>query len=185
MSKKIIIGITGASGSIYAQQIVKDILENSAYHISVIYSENGKKVWNYELNTPLIQENERIKLFDNNEMFSSPASGSSMYDTMIVAPCSMGTLAQIANGGSYNLIGRSADVILKERKKLILLVREAPYNLIHLHNMEKITSMGGIIVPASPSFYSKPKNIYELIKTITDRILIMLDVSIEINKWGI
>ncbi len=184
LSKKIVLGITGASGSIYAHQLVNDILEYSDYHISIIYSENGKKVWNYELNLPILSETYRIKVYDNDDMFSAPASGSSMYDVMIIAPCSMGTLSQIANGLSYNLIGRSADVMLKERKKLILLIREAPYNLIHIQNMEKVTLMGGIIIPASPAFYNNPKSITDLVKSITDRILLMLDIKVDIKKWG-
>jgi 4-hydroxy-3-polyprenylbenzoate decarboxylase len=181
---KIIIGITGASGAIYAQQLIKDIINLSDYHISLIYSENGKKVWNYELNLPELKDDIRISIYNNNDMFAPPASGSSKYNAMIIIPCSMGTLSKIANGISNNLISRSADVMLKERKKLILLIREAPYNLIHIQNMEKVTLMGGIIIPASPAFYNNPKSITDLVKSITDRILQMINIPVNIKEWG-
>ncbi|MCX7862733.1 MAG: UbiX family flavin prenyltransferase [Bacteroidales bacterium] len=184
MKKKIIIGITGASGAIYAQQLIEDVLRFSDFIVTLIYSENGKKVWNYELEAPLIVTNDRITVYSNDDMFAPPASGSSNYDAMIIIPCSMGTLSQISNGSSFNLIGRSADVMLKEKRKLILVPREAPYNLIHVQNMEKILLMGGIILPASPSFYNKPNNITDVVKSVTDRILKMLDVNIQIKEWG-
>lgn len=184
MSKKIIIGITGASGAIYAKKLIDDILLLSDYHISVIYSDNGKKVWLHELGIPTLTGSDRIKIYENNDMFASPASGSSMYDAMVVVPCSMGTLSQISHGASNNLIGRSADVMLKERRTLIVVPRELPLNLMHVQNMEKILLAGGIVMPASPSFYHKPQTLDDLVKTVTDRILRILGVSIEIKEWG-
>jgi flavin prenyltransferase len=112
------------------------------------------------------------------------ASGSAGYDTMIVCPCTVGTLGRIANGTSDNLIIRSADVMLKERKKLILVTRETPYNLIHILNMRKVVKAGAIICPANPSFYSKPLNIEELTGTVVDKILLLADFATDGFKWG-
>ncbi len=183
-NKKIIIAVTGASGSIYAKQLLSDVLNNSNDDISIIFSETGKKVWLYELNEPIPVANHRISIFENDDLFAPPSSGSSHYDFMIVIPCSMGTLARITHGISHDLICRSADVILKEQKKLILVPREFPYNLIHLTNMQQLAQAGGIILPASPSFYSNPVSISDLIKTVTHRILSMIDIKTDFFEWG-
>ena len=117
--------------------------------------------------------------------FSAPfASGSGQYDTMIIIPCSMGTLGRIATGISSDLITRAADVVLKERRKLICVVRDTPYNLIHIRNMETVTLAGGIICPATPSFYSKPKTIEAVASTVTDRVLDLAGFSINTYRWG-
>jgi len=184
MNTQIIIAVTGASGSIYAQKFINHVLAFSDYSISLIFSETAKKVWEYELSTQLPTASERIKIFSNNDFFAAPASGSAGYSYMVVIPCSMGTLGRIAHGVSIDLIGRAADVMLKERKKLILVPRELPYNLIHLRNMTQITEAGGIILPASPSFYAHPQNIEQLIETVTDRILQIIDILKPTFRWG-
>ena len=112
------------------------------------------------------------------------ASGSARYDTMIVCPCSMGLLARIAHGFSADLTTRAADVILKERRKLIVVPREAPFNLIHLNNMKIITEAGGIICPATPSYYSKPQTIEELAATVVDRVLDLAGFDLKSFRWG-
>ena len=118
-------------------------------------------------------------------ILSAPfASGSGDYDIMIIIPCSMGTLGRIAAGISNDLISRAADVVLKERRKLICVVRDTPYNLIHLRNMETITLAGGIICPATPSFYSKPKTIDEVASTVVDRVLDLAGIKIDTYRWG-
>ena len=111
------------------------------------------------------------------------ASGSAQYKTMIVAPCSMGTLARIASGVSNDLVTRAADVILKERRKLILINRDTPLNLIHINNMKTITEAGGIIMPASPSFYSKPNNFEELAATVINRVIDLADLKKDSYRW--
>jgi 4-hydroxy-3-polyprenylbenzoate decarboxylase len=172
--RKIIVAITGASGSCYAYQLLKKLLHTDIVpeNIAVIFSENGLKVFEYEVGLSALNEiNETFKIFDNNDFMVPFASGSSSFDTMIVVPCSMGTLARIASGIASDLISRTADVMLKERKRLILMTREAPLNSIHLENMLRTTNAGGIICPASPSFYSKPVDIEALISTVTERIL--------------
>ena len=117
--------------------------------------------------------------------FNAPfASGSGQYDTMIIIPCSMGTLGRIASGISNDLISRAADVILKERRKLICVLRDTPYNLIHIRNMETITLAGGIICPATPSFYSKPTTIEEVAATVVDRVIDLAGLQNESYRWG-
>ena len=119
--------------------------------------------------------------FDFNAPF---ASGSAGYNTMIVAPCSMGTLGRIATGISDDLITRAADVVLKERRKLILMVRETPYNLIHIKNMETVTLAGGIICPATPSFYSRPTTIEQAAATVVDRVIDLAGLKQDSYRWG-
>jgi len=185
MPNKTIIAITGASGSIYAKNLLDKL---NAMHINnndiaIILSENGKRVWEYELNNASYSEY-AFKKFENTDLFAAPASGSANYYNMIIVPCSMGTLGRIASGTSASLIERAADVILKEKRKLILVVREAPYSLIHIKNMELLTLAGANVMPASPSFYNHPKSIDDLISTITDRIINNIFPEYPINEWG-
>jgi 4-hydroxy-3-polyprenylbenzoate decarboxylase len=117
--------------------------------------------------------------------FHAPfASGSGQFNTMIIIPCSMGTLGRIATGVSNDLITRAADVVLKERRKLICVVRDTPYNLIHIRNMETVTLAGGIICPATPSFYSVPKTIEEVAATVVDRVLDLAGINVKTFRWG-
>ncbi len=183
--KKIAIAITGASGSVYAKVLLDKIeaAKNQFAEISLIMSDNAKDVWFYELENSHYQ-NYPFKTFGKNDFFAPFASGSAKYDALVICPCSMGTLARIASGISNDLITRAADVILKERKKLILVTRDTPLNLIHINNMKAITEAGGIICPASPSFYSKPKNIEEVAATVIDRVMDLIDVRQEVYRWG-
>ncbi len=169
---KIVVAITGASGSLYAHLLLKKLEELSDQYerVDLIFSETARPVWKYEL--PDIQPNQYpFKQFSPENFFAPMASGSAGYDRMIVIPCTMGTMARIAAGEATDLITRSADVVLKERGRLILVTREAPLSLIHLQNMVRITEAGGIICPANPSFYSHPKNIEELANTVVNRAL--------------
>lgn len=183
--KRVIVAITGASGSIYGQRLLEKlaILSEQIGEIALIVSETGKQVWEYELESEL-PKSHLIKQYDNSSFFAPPASGSAGYDAMVVIPCTAGTLGRIANGTSNDLIARSADVVLKERKPLILVLRESPYNLIHIENMRSITLAGGIIFPASPSFYSKPTNINELVDTVVNRVMEMLGFDVGGFRWG-
>jgi flavin prenyltransferase len=183
--KKIIVAITGASGSVYAKILLDKLLlqKNDWEKAGVVMTENAKEVWKTEL------ENESYKNYNlqfyNTDDFTAPfASGSGQYDTMIIIPCSMGTMGRIAAGISNDLITRAADVILKEKRKLICVARETPYNLIHIKNMETITLAGGIICPATPSFYSKPKTIEEVAATVVDRVLDLAGFKINSFRWG-
>lgn len=171
-NRKIILAITGASGSVYAEMLLQK-LQNagaSAGEIAVILSDTARKIWLDETGREFIATG-TAKEYRNDTYYAPFASGSSEYDTMIICPASMGTLGRIANGTSDDLISRAADVMLKERRRLIIVPRETPYNLIHLENMKQLTLSGAIICPASPSFYSKPVSIEDLVRTVVDRII--------------
>lgn len=188
---KIIVGITGASGSIYTKVLLEklSLLNDQVESIGIVMSDNAKQVWECELPAsplaPLLQRGENIfQSFGKNDFHAPFASGSSDFRTMIVCPCSMGTMARIATGVSNDLITRAADVILKERRKLILVPRDTPLSLIHINNMKTITEAGGIICPASPSFYSQPKTFEELASTVVDRVLDLCGLEIKTYRWG-
>ena len=186
---KIVIAITGASGSVYPKLLLEKLLtvRQQWTELSVILTENAKTVWRTEMDDDPDQfkdKNPVIKFYDQ-QNFSAPfASGSGQYDTMIIIPCSMGTLGRIAAGISNDLITRAADVILKERRKLICVVREMPYNLVHIRNMETITLAGGIICPATPTFYSRPQSVEEIAATVVDRALDLAGIDIKTFRWG-
>jgi 4-hydroxy-3-polyprenylbenzoate decarboxylase len=182
--RRIILAITGASGSIYAQKLLDKLvsLRNPPSEIAVILSDNAKEIWKYETGKPF-KAGKPAKEYLNKDFFVPFASGSCDFDTMIICPASMGILGRIANGVSDDLITRAADVILKERRKLILVPRETPYNLIHIRNMETLTLAGAIICPATPSFYSKPQNIDELVLTVVERILSLAGFDVKPFRW--
>ena len=189
--RKIVLAVTGASGSIYPKQLIEKLLTipDQWSELAVVMTDNAKQAWETE---PDNKDHERllhdpahhITTWHNKDFLAPFASGSGRFDTMIIAPCSMGTMGRIANGVSADLITRAADVILKERRTLICVVRDTPYNLIHIRNMETLTLAGGIICPATPSFYSKPTTIEEVAATVTDRILDLAGLDIKTFRWG-
>jgi flavin prenyltransferase len=183
--KRIVVAITGASGSIYAQSLLQKLVtaKDQWDALSVVMTDNAKDVWKTELDNESWKDLP-IKFYDKNDFMAPFASGSGQYDTMIIIPCSMGTLGRIAAGMSNDLITRAADVILKERRKLICVARDTPYNLIHIRNMETITLAGGIICPATPSFYSKPTTIEQVAATVVDRVLDLAGIHIPTFRWG-
>ena len=183
--KKVVVAVTGASGSIYAADLLQklSLLKGQWTELALVMTTNAKEVWNTELENDS-WKNLPIKQFTTTDFAAPFASGSGQYDTMIIIPCSMGTLGRIATGVSNDLITRAADVVLKERRKLICVVRDTPYNLIHIRNMETVTLAGGIICPATPSFYSKPKTIEAVASTVTDRVLDLAGFSIKTYRWG-
>lgn len=185
---KIVIGITGASGSIYAATLLMRLQtinqQNNNLTVAILISENAKTVWQYELDN---KDYEKLpfKCYSKQDFMAPFASGSGGYEAMIICPCSMGTLGRIAAGVSDDLMTRSADVVLKERRRLILVVRETPYSLIHLQNMKTLTEAGAIICPATPSFYSKPQTIEALTATVTDRALELAGIrQNDTYRWG-
>ncbi len=182
---KIVVAVTGASGSIYSKVLLDKLLsiKEQWADLSVVLTENAKEVWKTELDNDAYK-NYPVKFYTLQDFMAPFASGSGQYDIMIIIPCSMGTLGRIAGGISNDLITRAADVILKERRKLIAVVRDTPYNLIHIRNMETITLAGGIICPATPSFYSKPKTLEEVAATVVDRVLDLAGLSINTYRWG-
>ena len=183
--KKIAVAITGASGSIYAKLLLEKLvqLQEQVAELSIILTENAKFVWQTEIGNE--DHNKFPARYFSTKDFTAPfASGSAQYDALIIIPCSMGTLGRIASGISNDLISRGADVMLKERKKLICVVRDTPYNLIHIRNMETVTLAGGIICPASPSFYSRPQTIEEAAQTVVDRVVDLAGLSNSSFRWG-
>lgn len=182
---KIVVAITGASGSIYAKVLLDSLLnlQEQIAEVGVVMSKNAKDVWKYELDNEQYQDYP-FTFYEKNNFFAPFASGSAKFNAMIVCPCSMGTLARIAHGISDDLITRSADVMLKERRKLILVTRESPLNSIHINNMKAITEAGAIICPASPSFYSKPQNMEDLAKTVTNRVIDLCGLLQNSYRWG-
>jgi 4-hydroxy-3-polyprenylbenzoate decarboxylase len=185
---KIIVGITGASGSIYAKMLLQKLvsLEGQVTVCDVIFSGNARLVWKYELGDDPNSLNlpAHFRIFDPLDFFAPAASGSAGYGAMIICPCTMGTIGRLASGTSGDLITRAGDVMLKERRKLVLVPRETPYNLIHLSNMKLLTEAGAIVCPASPSFYSKPSGITELVMTVVDRVLVLAGLEVETYRWG-
>ncbi len=185
MPNKVVVAITGASGAVYAKVLLDKLLQIKSQwnELSVIMSNNAKDVWQAELGNTNYA-NYDVQYFEKNNFYAPFASGSAKYNIMLVVPCSMGTLGRIANGISDDVITRAADVILKERRKLILMVRDTPYNLIHIRNMETITLAGGIICAATPSFYSMPTTVEEVAATVVDRVLDLAGFDITSFRWG-
>ena len=149
---KVIIAVTGASGAIYAQLMFKKLeaLKDQIEGCGVVFSDCAKDVWKFELGNDSFKKIP-FRIYEKDDFFAPFASGSAGYDIMIICPCTMGTMGRIAADTSSDLLTRAADVMLKERKKLILVTRETPLSLIHINNMKTITEAGGIIFPASPS----------------------------------
>ena len=182
---KIVVAITGASGAIYANVLLQKLqqLSDQIESVGIVMSDNAKDVWKFELGN---SDYEKIpfQIYEKTDFFAPFASGSAKYNTMIICPCSMGTLARIASGISNDLTTRAADVVLKERRKLILVTRDTPLSLIHINNMKTVTEAGGIICPASPSFYSKPQTFEELASTVIDRVLDLAGLEQPTFRWG-
>jgi len=182
---KIVVAVTGASGALYAQQVLDKLLgiKDQWKELAVVMTDNAREVWKTEL-TNTRYDDYPVKFFGQRDFMAPFASGSGQYNIMIVVPCSMGTLGRIASGISNDLITRAADVVLKERRKLICVVRDTPYNLIHIRNMETVTLAGGIICPATPSFYSNPKTVDEVAATVVDRVLDLAGLDIKTFRWN-
>jgi 4-hydroxy-3-polyprenylbenzoate decarboxylase len=182
---KIIVAITGASGSIYAKVLLDKltVLSDQIEAVGIVMSDNARDVWKHELRNE-DHKKYNFTFYDKTNFHAPFASGSAKYNTMIVCPCSMGTMARIASGISNDLTTRAADVILKERRKLILMVRDTPYSLIHINNMQTVTQAGAIVCPASPSFYSNPKTFEDLAATVVDRVLDLAGLEISSYRWS-
>ena len=188
---KITLAITGASGTIYARRLLSKLTYNDAVNcIYVIMSAMAKEVAKYELSElsevdfiDEIERNSKTVLLSNSDFFTPIASGSNSADVMVILPASMGAIGRITAGVSGDLIARAADVMLKEEKKLIVCPRETPLSLLHLRNLTTLKEFGATILPAVPSFYSRPKTIDELVDTVVDRILIHIGVENKGFMW--
>jgi flavin prenyltransferase len=182
---KIAVAVTGASGSIYAKLLLEKLLKlrDQCEEISVVMSDNAKDVWLHELGNS-DYEKLPFKMYGKNDFYAPFASGSAGYNAVIICPCSMGTLARIATGISNDLITRAGDVMLKERKKLILVTRDTPLSLVHINNMKAVTESGAIVCPATPSFYSQPQTIEEVAATVIDRVIDLAGLQQDSYRWG-
>lgn len=182
--KKIVVGIAGASGSIYAKVLLDRLqqVRSQAESIGIIMSDNAKINWDLEIKNTKV-EDYGFDIYGKHDFNAPFASGSAKYDTMIVCPCSAGVMGRIAHGISNDLMTRAADVVLKERRKLIMVLRETPLSLIHINNMKIITEAGGIICPAIPSFYGDANSKEALAATVVDRVLDLAGFEIETYRW--
>ncbi len=183
-AKKLLLAITGASGMLFVRSFLEEI---NSLNITVhgICSDSGRKV--LQMEQKILPENLPVvsHWFDEKNFAAAPASGSSHYDAMVILPCTMGTLGAIAGGLSINLIHRAADVMLKERRKVVLAVRETPYNRTHLQNMLHLHDAGAVICPPMPGFYMNPKTLEEAVQTFSWRLADQLDLEIPDRKrWG-
>ena len=177
MKKRVLVCLTGASGAVYGVRVI-DALKELGHEIHLIISKWGVKTLKYETGVNPEDLKKRVDLvYEEDDLAAGPASGSFHLDSMIIAPCSMKTLAGIAHGYADNLISRAADCSLKEKRPLVLMVRETPMNLIHLRNMAQVTEAGAVVFPASPAFWHKPKTIDELVDSLVDRMLTHLKVK--------
>jgi flavin prenyltransferase len=186
MTRRIVIGVTGASGAPYARRLL-DVLSQHHQRWDVephlVFSKTGRMVFQDE--TGIDPKSYDFPFWGSMDMTAPFASGSARFESMIIVPCSAGTMGRLAGGTSINLVSRAAEVMLKERRKLILVLRESPYSLIHLRNMVAVTEAGATVMPASPSFYSKPANREELLDTVVMRALDHLGLESNlIERWS-
>ncbi len=181
------VGITGASGAPYAVRLIEALVDNGVF-VELCASAMGEKVLAYEmggLSTRKLAETYGVKRYAPDDLFAPPASGTSVPDATVIAPASVATLGNIANGTGTNLLHRVADVALKERKRLVILEREMPYSLVHIKNMAAVTQAGGTIVSAAPGFYNHPKTLDDVIDFVVGKVLDAMGVSHElVERWG-
>jgi 4-hydroxy-3-polyprenylbenzoate decarboxylase len=184
------VGITGASGSVYGIRLIQELALRK-YRVNVVVTSAGKAVMKEELGVPgfenmdklgLSEAGSYVRIWDNDKYEAPFMSGSGAPDAMVIIPCSMGKLAAVANGISRNLIERAADVVLKERRQLILVVRETPFNMIHLENMVKAARAGARILPAMPAFYNHPKTVDDMVNFVVGKVLNLLGIGHSLFK---
>jgi 4-hydroxy-3-polyprenylbenzoate decarboxylase len=184
MKNKIVVGITGASGAPYARALLDILRSRDDVEVAVCISQTAPEVWALECGGDL-REDVRFPVWSGRDYKAPFASGSARWNAMVVVPCSMGTAGRIAHGISDTLLTRAADVMLKERRRLVLVPRETPLGLVHLENLTQLARLGAIVLPAMPSFYSKPATLDDAIHTVVGRILDHLDLEHDLTRrWG-
>jgi flavin prenyltransferase len=185
--RKIVVGITGASGAPYAKQCLRrlgELAERGEVEFGVCASPTAAEVWALECGGDMREEIQQ-KLWGHRDFKAPFASGSAGWQAMVVVPCSMGTVARIAHGVSDSLLTRAADVMLKERRTLVIVPRETPLSVIHLENLTTLARAGAVVLPAMPSFYSRPETVQTLLDTVVGRILDHLGVEASfVHRWG-
>ncbi|TVM31429.1 UbiX family flavin prenyltransferase [Oceanidesulfovibrio marinus] len=186
--RRIVLGISGASGMPYALRLLYILADNTDVETHVVISDGAREVLGHETQLTGSDLDERLtratRVYTQHEIAAAPASGSWQHQGMVVCPCSMASLAAIANGFGANLLHRAADVTLKEHRPLILVVRETPLNLVHLRNMTAAAEAGATIMPACPGFYTRPASIEQLVDHLVARILDQLGVPHDLSsRW--
>jgi 4-hydroxy-3-polyprenylbenzoate decarboxylase len=185
--RRIVVGVSGASGAPYAKRLLELLVAARAaapFELAVVLSSTAEEVWRHECDGSI--RDLPVAIFGGRDYGAPFASGSSAPDAMVIVPASMSTVARIAQGISDNLLTRAADVALKERKRLIVVPREMPYSEVHLRNMLELTRLGGLILPASPSFYGKPTSVESLLDTVVGRVLDHLGIAHRLTRrWGV
>jgi 4-hydroxy-3-polyprenylbenzoate decarboxylase len=185
MKKKVVVAVGGSSGSIYAKVLFDKLLalRDQWERVGVVMSDNARANWKLELGNDGYRDYP-FDFYGKRDFMAPFASGSARYGLMIVCPCSMGLLGRITAGVSDDLSTRAADVVLKERRRLIVVPRDTPLSLIHLRNMVSLTEAGGIVCPAIPSFYSEPESFEALAATVIDRVLDLGGFELHSYRWG-
>jgi len=183
---KIVVALSGASGQIYGRRLLEVLAGTPDIETHLIISPSARAIIEHELGPGAPHEIEKlaVQVYENDDVGAAPASGSCLLDAMVVAPCSIKSLSAIAHSYADNLITRAADVMLKERRSLLLMVRETPLHLGHLKNMARIAEMGGIIVPPVPAFYHKPRTIADIVDHSIGKVLDLLGVPHQLfRRW--
>jgi len=179
---KLVVGISGATGAPYAKRLLDFLAAHGAAHgieVDLVFTPTGKQVWKQELG---VEPHYPFRVWKNQDFTAPFASGSALYDGMVIVPCSAGALSRIAYGMSVDLVGRAADVMLKEKRRLVMVLRETPISLVHARAVVQAVEAGAIVLPASPSFYSGPKTIDALVDTVVARVLDKLGLPNELMK---
>ena len=185
--RRIIVGITGASGAVYGMSLLEALKATGKVEIHLVISDAGKDLLRMEIGTSAVKRARLLAdaLYHNNDLAASVSSGSFLTDGMVIAPCSAKTLSAVANGYGNNLLHRAADVVLKERRKLVLLFRETPLHLGHIENMAMVTRMGAIVLPPVPAFYHKPATIADLVNHTVGKVLDLFSLEHGLYlRWG-
>jgi flavin prenyltransferase len=181
---KVVLGVTGASGVVYGVSLASELAKAGA-KLTIIVSDAAKQVLAAETRDGLKQLEGHGRLLTEHDLDADISSGSAKTDAVVVCPCSMKTLAAVANGYAYNLICRTADVAVKEQRRLVLVVREMPLSAIHLENMLKLARLGAVILPASPGFYHEPKTVNDMVGHVVGKVLDVLGFESELYKrWA-
>jgi flavin prenyltransferase len=183
---KLLVAVTGASGALYAKRLLDALAAarttDRALDVTVCFSKNGRRVWQHELGDQPVGDFRQV---DNDDFTCGFASGSADWQAVVAVPCSVGRLGRIAAGLADDLIARAADVALKERRKLVLVVRETPLSLLHLENLTAVARAGAIVLPAVPSFYTRPDSVEAVVDTVVARVLDQLGIAASVApRWG-
>ncbi len=182
MNRRVVVGVTGASGAIYAERVIT-ALKAANVDVDLVFTKTGRVVWQHEIGRDPRELG--CPIWAANDFTAPIASGSVRIDGMIVVPCSSGSAARIAHGLSIDLVGRAADVVLKERRPLVLVLRESPLSLVHLRNLTQLAEAGAVVLPASPGFYHRPQSIEELVDHVVCRALDRLGIDNELSRrWA-